>query len=346
MKNESIDDIFEGIDLNDEELLKEAEEVENFKVSEDNKPIKSTTQNSKQNIISAEYFYDLSNQIKNDPDYMHIKDLIANRHYDRFYNDDLKEKYELKKMIFSKINNYRYNEKTSEAIEDIVNTLNDLKSNELFIGDYLPYKSLMEFYTRTGHHNEALMVINDFLKSDIYVNDIILSAFKYYSEYLHERLGLNNEMDLDNYFGNLLCRYPLCDQIFYQRNTYYSISDEKYEFNQSLIFLLDKAINSKYLESEEAIKFFVNLTECDILYFEALAYSMLGYFCARMNSSEKFHDYYRNALKLRKEQGNILEEDFNRIFSCAQIEIDLEHGSMQTVEDQFNELFSGEFRRK
>lgn len=30
MKNESIDNIFEGIDLNDEELLKEVEEVENF----------------------------------------------------------------------------------------------------------------------------------------------------------------------------------------------------------------------------------------------------------------------------------------------------------------------------
>ena len=72
---------------------------------------------------------------------------------------------------------------------------------------------------------------------------------------------------------------------------------------------------------------------------------MLGYFCARMGSSDKFHEYYRNALDLQKEQGNILEEDFNRIFSCAQIEIDLEHGSMQTVEDQFNELFSEEFRR-
>ena len=31
----------------------------------------------------------------------------------------------------------------------------------------------MEFYTRTGHHDEALMVINDFLKSDIYVDDDI-----------------------------------------------------------------------------------------------------------------------------------------------------------------------------
>ena len=102
MKNESIADIFRGIDLNDEELLKEVEEVENFKVSEENKPIKSTTQNSKQNIISAEYFYDLSNQIKNDLDYMHIKDLIANRNYDRFYNDDLKEKYGLKKNDFFK----------------------------------------------------------------------------------------------------------------------------------------------------------------------------------------------------------------------------------------------------
>ena len=340
MKNKSIDDIFEGIDLNDEELLKEAEEVDNFKVDDVNQ-----LKDSK-NIISAEYFYDLSYQIKNDPDYMHIKDLIANRNYDRFYNNDLKEKYGMKKMIFSKINNYRYHEKTSEAVSDIVNTLNYLKDNELFIGDYLPYKSLMEFYTRTGHHDEALMVINDFLKSDIYVTDVILSAFKYYAEYLHERLDLNNEMDLDNYTGNLLCRYPLCDQIFYQRNTYYSISDEKYEFNQSLIFLLDKAINSKYLESEKAIMFFANLIDCEILYFKALGYSMLGYFCAKMKSSEKFQKYYMNALKLKKQQGNILEDDFDRIFSCNQIEIDLEHGSMQTVEDQFNELFSDEFRRK
>lgn len=132
MKNKSIDDIFEGIDLNDEELLKEAEEVDNFKVDDVNQ-----LKDSK-NIISAEYFYDLSYQIKNDPDYMHIKDLIANRNYDRFYNDDLKEKYDLKKMIFSKINNYRYHEKTSEAVSDIVNTLNYLKDNELFIGDYYP----------------------------------------------------------------------------------------------------------------------------------------------------------------------------------------------------------------
>ena len=36
MKNKSIDDIFEGIDLNDEELLKEAEEVDNFKVDDVN----------------------------------------------------------------------------------------------------------------------------------------------------------------------------------------------------------------------------------------------------------------------------------------------------------------------
>ena len=52
MKNKSIDDIFEGIDLNDEELLKEAEEVDNFKVDDVNQ-----LKDSK-NIISAEYFYD------------------------------------------------------------------------------------------------------------------------------------------------------------------------------------------------------------------------------------------------------------------------------------------------
>lgn len=36
MKNEIIDEIFEGIDLNNEELLKEAEEVDNFKVDDKN----------------------------------------------------------------------------------------------------------------------------------------------------------------------------------------------------------------------------------------------------------------------------------------------------------------------
>ena len=92
--------------------------------------------------------------------------------------------------------------------------------------------------------------------------------------------------------------------------------------------------------------FFTNLIDCEILYFKALSYSMLGYFCAKMKSSEKFQKYYMNALELKKQQGNILEDDFDRIFSCDQIEIDLEHGSMQTVEDQFNELFSDEFRRK
>lgn len=48
MKNKSIDDIFEGFDLNDEELLKEAEEVDNSKVDDVNQPKDS------KNIISAD----------------------------------------------------------------------------------------------------------------------------------------------------------------------------------------------------------------------------------------------------------------------------------------------------
>ena len=48
--------------------------------------------------------------------------------------------------------------------------------------------------------------------------------------------------------------------------------------------------------------FFANLIDCEILYFKALGYSMLGYFCAKMKSSEKFQKYYMNALKLKKQQ--------------------------------------------
>ena len=55
-------------------------------------------------------------------------------------------------------------------------------------------------------------------------------------------------MDFDNYNGVIKNSYSLADQIFHQRNQYYFISDEKYEFIQSLILLLVKSIHTKYLK--------------------------------------------------------------------------------------------------
>ena len=84
--------------------------------------------------------------------------------------------------------------------------------------------------------------------------------------------------------------------------------------------------------------------DCEILYFKAAAYNKLGFFCDRMNASAKFHDYYENAIKLKEEKGNILQEDFDRILNCI-LELDSEDDNVKSVEDRFNELFSEEFRR-
>lgn len=306
---------------------------------------KSSIESSMQNTISTEDFYDLANQIKNNPYYSHIDELMVAENDDRHYDDGLKEKCELKMEILSKIRHYRYNEKSEELFNDIIDMLNDLKENELFIGDYMPYKELMVFYSRTGNYEKAIEVIDDFLNSGIYVNDIVLSSFKYFSNYCHDKLGITDNNDFDSYPRHIKNPYPLGDQIFNERNKYYCISDEKYELNESLRLLLDKAINAQYLKFKDAIRFYVNLIECEILYFQRAGYRKLGVFCNRMNSSEKFYKYYMNALKLREEKGNILQEDFDRILSCI-IKMDSEYDNVKTVEDEFNELFSDEFKRK
>ena len=140
-----------------------------------------------------------------------------------------------------------------------VDTINDLTNNELFIEDYFPYTTLIEFYLLNGKYEKANGVIDEFLNSNIYVNNIILSFFKFYSDYLCIRFSLNEYMDFDNYNGVIKNSYSLADQIFHQRNQYYFISDEKYEFIQSLILLLVKSIHTKYLKRETAINFYVNL---------------------------------------------------------------------------------------
>lgn len=306
----------------------------------------STTQSSMQNTISSDYFYYLANQIKNDSEYESFKELLVDRYYDILWDDDLKEKGEVKREIFSKINHYRFREKSEKLFQDIVDTLNDLKYNEMFKGDYLPYKALAEFYYRNGKHEKAIEEVNEFLNSDIHVNEIILSGFKFLSDYCHTKIGLINNYNFDTYNGHIKNDYPLCDQISHDRERYYRISDEKYEYNQSLILLLEKSISAQFLKYEDAIRFYVNLIDCDIPYFKAAAYRKLAIFCDRMNCSEKFYLYYMNAVKLKEETGNILQEDFDRIYSCKQHEIDYEYGMEENIEDQFNKLFSEEFRRK
>lgn len=152
---------------------------------------------------------------------------------------------------------------------------------------------------------------------------------------------LSKSKNLRDYFKNIAFEFDLTKYGIYFGYFKSNLNPEDYPKT-----MYNKYQKQNYHNKKIILKTLINSFDCEILYFKALGYSMLGYFCAKMKSSEKFQKYYMNALELKKQQGNLLEDDFDRIFSCDQIEIDLEHGSMQTVEDQFNELFSDEFRRK
>lgn len=48
-----------------------------------------------------------------------------------------------------------------------MDTINDLTNNELFIEDYFPYTTLIEFYLLNGKYEKANGVIDEFLNSNI-----------------------------------------------------------------------------------------------------------------------------------------------------------------------------------
>ena len=106
---------------------------------------------------------------------------------------------------------------------------------------------------------------------------------------------------------------PIANKIFGDGPEVYLITDEKYEFNQVLINLLIKTLNCRYLKFKEYIEFNVNLADCEILYFKYMAYSNLGFISKKMDSDSEFCEYYFNAIKNKNDNGNFLQEDFDRI---------------------------------
>ena len=119
-----------------------------------------------------------------------IKELLVNRYYDRTYDDNLEEKYELKRSVFKKINQHKFTRR-SGYFEDAVRFLNDLKSHDLFAGDYFPYKVLLDFYAENRKYVEGIGVIREFLDSDISVSEAILSFFEFYSIFFSHETRFN-----------------------------------------------------------------------------------------------------------------------------------------------------------
>ena len=368
MFDESIDDIFKELDqVRDEKASKSAERLSKFKFRDDvapkyryigkkDSPKSSITSNGKR--INSKYFYDIADEIKSDQDYIPFKYLLINNTYDIVdYEDNelLEEKYKLKRNVLSLEAKYKFSqEKTVKQFNNLINEYNLLKEEPLFENDYFPYLELLDIYLRKKQFSEGISTIFEFFQSEIYCDEIIFEHFKFYMELLLRRSELNLSEEqlllVQNYEKNRenykKPEIPIADKIFRDKPGVYLITDEKYEFNQILLYLLIKTISCRYLKFNEYIDFNVNLADCEILYFKYLAYSNLGFVSRRMNSGSKFLEYYLNAIKNKNDNGNFLQEDFDRIFECKQFEIDLINNAEEmTLQEKFDDLFSDEYRR-
>ena len=131
-----------------------------------------------------------------------------------------------------------------------------------------------------------------------------------------------SDESIDNQRINSKYFYDIADEIKSDRD-YNLITDEKQEFNQVLVNLLIKTFNCRYLKFKEYIEFNVNLADCEILYFKDMAYSNLGFISGKMDGDSEFCEYYFNAIKNKNDNGNFLQEDFDRISEYEQFERDL-----------------------
>lgn len=359
MADESIDDIFKELDLIDEEeIIKKAESLANISFENNKITFGDEVHFSDKNeiVLDTNYFFDVANDIKADVDYISFKNLLETKSYDIIKFDDeelLYEKSKLKKEAFSFKFKHKYQKGSFiRYANKVFENYDFLKTNELFLNDYYPYRELAILYNEQNNPQEGLEIIEEFFNSEIYCDDVILDHFKYYTNRFLDKLDTPMPRDLQdsieeyeknrrNYKNDSI---PIADRISSIKNNVQYMTHEKYEFNQSLFLLFCKARDNMYVKYKDRIKFNVNLMECEILYFKAWACNGLGFALKRMNS-DNFYKIYDNEINDLVNKGNILEHDFNRIYSCKQIDIDYMNAEEVDNQVKFDELFSGEYRR-
>ena len=147
MVDESIDDIFKELDLIDEEeLLKKAENLANISFDDRKITFSNEVQFSKKNEIKLDsnYFFDIARDIKSDIDYISFKNLLKPNSYDLIeINDEklLSEKLKLRNDVSSYRFKHRYKKKyVSINANEVFEKYNSLKNEELFLNDYYPYR--------------------------------------------------------------------------------------------------------------------------------------------------------------------------------------------------------------
>ena len=200
-----------------------------------------------------------------------------------------------------------------EDKQEAIKFYDSLKTNELFVHDYYPYRrQCILFKNKIKDDFKDLDTIIELFNHEIYCN-----PHQYI--WLHNKLlELIDKLNLSDYeihkIDNLLKNYeeneekyfklqntpvPISERIFKDENCLRLLSQEKYDFVQDFYYITELGVG--YIrrgEYETAISYYLNLLESDILYYQYHAYKQLGRICKEMNNPDEFKRLYERLSNL------------------------------------------------
>lgn len=258
----------------------------------------------KPSIYSREYFNKLAKEIQSNPDF--VSDREISQHVEEDFIEIVSDYDKINKKA-DLINQGRELEK--EDKQEAIKFYDSLKTNELFVHDYYPYRrQCILFKNKIKDDFKDLDTIIELFNHEIYCN-----PHQYI--WLHNKLlELIDKLNLSDYeihkIDNLLKNYgeneekyhklqntpiPIAERIFKDENGLKLLSQEKYDFAQDIYYI--KELGVGYIrrgEYETAISYYMNLLERDILYYQYHAYKQLGRICKEMNNPDEFKRLYEN----------------------------------------------------
>ena len=247
------------------------------------------------NIYSRDYFRNLAHEITLRDDYVSDKELLKHSPDDFIpissNRSDIDKKADLKN---------KGKRMESYNLVGAVKFYDKLKTNGLFKNDYWPYRrQCIIFKNRIKDDETDLKTIKEIFSNNIYLNQ---HQYIWLSNKILELISKLNLDENEIYeIYNLTQNYnnydepslPIAERIIKDRDGLKLLSKEKYNYLQNIYYR--KELGVGYIRRgnyENAIQYFVELLNDDLLYFRYHAYKQLGRIFEEMNNPERFKELY------------------------------------------------------
>ena len=250
---------------------------------------------------SKKYFYSFADEIKNRPNFLSDRELAKCNLNDFVMFDDYKKLNEKANLI------KKGKQLEKEDPQRAIVFYDDLKNNEYFIHDYYPYRrQCILFKNKLKDPQKDWQTIIEIFSNEIYCNKHQYIWLNNKILELIDKLNLNqNEIDritkllinfteCENEYKQIQYNsFPIAERIFIDEKGSKLISQEKYDYIQNIY--RKKEIGVGYIRREDynnAIKYYINLLNEDLLYYKYHAYKKLGKIFEKMNDFDKFKEIY------------------------------------------------------